>query len=128
MKTEAGGLPDAGKLVFGIFAALAECEREMISERTRDGHASARARGRKGRRKLKMTPAKLRLAMSAMGRKDTIVTDLCEELGVSTQTLYRYVSLPGSYARMGRRCCAPDAAGWGGVCGWYDRVKLFDRC
>ena len=59
----------AGKLVFGIFAALAEFERELISERTHAGLASARARGRKGGRPYKMTPAKLRLAMAAMGHR-----------------------------------------------------------
>ena len=57
----------AGKLVFGIFAALAEFERELISERTVAGLASARARGRNGGRPFKMTAAKLRLAMAAMG-------------------------------------------------------------
>ena len=51
----------AGKLVFGIFASLAEFERDLISERTKAGFASARARGRKGGRRPKMTPAKLRL-------------------------------------------------------------------
>src|ERR1035437_5498178 len=51
----------AGKLVFGIFAALAEFERELISERTVAVLASATTRGRKGGRKFKMTPAKLRL-------------------------------------------------------------------
>ena len=57
----------AGKLVFGIFAALAEFERELIVERTRAGLASARARGRKGGRPYKMTPAKLRLATACTG-------------------------------------------------------------
>ncbi len=56
-----------GKLVFGIFAALAEFERELVSERTKVGLASARARGRKGGGQYKMTSAKLRLAMAAMG-------------------------------------------------------------
>jgi len=61
----------AGKLVFGIFAALAEFERELISERTIAGLASARARGRKGGAPYKMTPAKLRLATASMGQPDT---------------------------------------------------------
>ena len=49
-----------GKMVFGIFAALAEFERELIYERTKAGLESARARGRKGGRPYKMTPAKVR--------------------------------------------------------------------
>ena len=58
----------AGKLVFGIFAALAEFERELIIERTKAGLLAARARGRQGGRPYKMTHAKLRLAMAAMGQ------------------------------------------------------------
>ncbi len=85
----------AGKLVFGIFAALAEFEREMIRERTVAGLASARARGRKGGRPVKMTPAKLRLATAAMGQPDTKIGALCQELGISKQTLYRYLSPNG---------------------------------
>ena len=85
----------AGKLVFGIFAALAEFERELISERTVAGLVSARARGRKGGRPFKMTAAKVRLAMAAMGEPETIVGDLCKELGVTRQTLYRHVSPKG---------------------------------
>ena len=71
----------AGKLVFGIFAALAEFERELISERTKAGLASARARGRSGGAPYKMTAAKLRLAMAAMGQSETKVGNLCNELG-----------------------------------------------
>jgi DNA invertase Pin-like site-specific DNA recombinase len=85
----------SGKLVFGIFASLAEFERDLISERTRAGLASARARGRMGGRRPKMTPAKLRLAIAAMGKPETNVGDLCRELGVTRSTLYRHVSPTG---------------------------------
>ena len=93
----------AGKLVFGIFAALAEFERELISERTVAGLASARARGRKGGRPYKMTPAKLRLAAASMGKADTKVAELCKELGITRQTLYRHVSPNGQLRPDGRR-------------------------
>lgn len=93
----------AGKLVFGIFAALAEFERELISERTKAGLASARARGRKGGAPFKMTPAKLRLAMAAMGKPETVVGQLCKELGVTRQTLYRHVGPDGSLREAGRK-------------------------
>ncbi|MCP4286661.1 MAG: recombinase family protein, partial [Gammaproteobacteria bacterium] len=58
----------SGKLVFGIFAALAEFERDLIQERTKAGLAAARARGRKGGRKYELTKAQVRLAQAAMGR------------------------------------------------------------
>ena len=93
----------AGKLVFGIFAALAEFERELISERTVAGLASARARGRKGGRPFKMTTAKLRLAMAAMGQPETRVGDLCLELGITRQTLYRHLSPKGELRPDGRK-------------------------
>lgn len=96
----------AGKLVFGIFAALAEFERELISERTVAGLASARARGRKGGRPYKMTPAKLRLAAASMGRPDTNVGALCTELGITRQTLYRHVSPAGELRSDGLRLLA----------------------
>ena len=85
----------SGKLVFGIFAALAEFERALISERTVAGLAAARARGRTGGRPFKMTPAKVRLAMASMGQQETKVGALCKELGVTRQTLYRHVSPAG---------------------------------
>jgi len=93
----------SGKLVFGIFAALAEFERELISERTRAGLAAARSRGRKGGAPRKMTAAKVRLAMSAMGMPETIVGRLCKELGVTRQTLYRHVGPDGTVREVGLR-------------------------
>lgn len=85
----------SGKLVFAIFAGLAEFERELISERTIAGLAAARARGRSGGAPYKMTVAKLRLAMAAMGQPETKVGELCKELGITRQTLYRHVTPDG---------------------------------
>src|ERR1700677_1132234 len=93
----------SGKLVFGIFAALAEFEREMIKERTLAGMASARARDRMGGRPYKMTQAKLRLAMASLGQRETKIRSLCEEIGISKQTLYRQVSPTGELREDGRK-------------------------
>ncbi len=92
-----------GKLVFGIFAALAEFERDLISERTKAGLNSARARGRKGGAPHKMTPAKLRLAMASIGSRETVVSDLCKELGITRQTLYRHVAPDGTLRKDGEK-------------------------
>jgi len=92
-----------GRLVFGIFAALAEFERALIIERTKAGLAAARARGRNGGAPFKMTPAKLRLAQAAMGKPETKVADLCAELGVTRQTLYRFVGPKGELRSDGER-------------------------
>ena len=92
-----------GKLVFGIFAALAEFERDLIVERTHAGLAAARARGRKGGARYKMTPAKLRLAVASMGTAQTHVGDLCRELGITRQTLYRHVSPKGELRDDGKK-------------------------
>ena len=93
----------AGKLVFGIFAALAEFERELIAERTKAGLASARARGRTGGPPFKMTAAKVRFAMAVMGQPGTKISDLCRELGVTRQTLYRHVGPDGALRHDGRK-------------------------
>ena len=97
----------AGKLVFGIFAALAEYERNLISDRTVAGLASARARGRKGGRPRKMTPAKVRLAAASMGQPETDIGELCKELGITRQTLYRHVSPTGELRPDGTEIIAP---------------------
>jgi len=85
----------SGKFIFGIFAALAEFERELIRERTKAGLESARARGRKGGRKFALTKAQVYLAQSAMGKEETRVSNLCSELGITRATLYRYISPDG---------------------------------
>lgn len=96
-----------GKFIFGIFAALAEFERELIRERTKAGLESARARGRKGGRRFGLTKAQVRLAQSAMGKKETRVSELCTELGITRATLYRYVDPDGSLREYGKRVLAP---------------------
>lgn len=95
-----------GRLVFGIFAALAEFERALIIERTKAGLSAARARGRNGGAPFKMTPAKLRLAQAAMGKPETKVADLCSELGITRQTLYRFVSPAGELRYDGEKLLA----------------------
>jgi DNA invertase Pin-like site-specific DNA recombinase len=93
----------SGKLVFGIFAALAEFERELIRERTQAGLQAARARGRKGGRKFELSKAQVRLAQAAMRNRDTTVSALCEELGITRVTLYRYVSPIGHLREHGKQ-------------------------
>ncbi|MEZ5936433.1 MAG: recombinase family protein [Alphaproteobacteria bacterium] len=93
----------AGRLVFGIFAALAEFERELIRERTTAGLAAARARGRKGGRRFALTKSKIRLAQAAMSSRDTSVAELCDELGIKPVTLYRYVGPNGELREHGKR-------------------------
>ena len=93
----------SGKLVFGIFAAIAEFERELIVERTKADLAAARARGRRGGRPYKMTAAKLRLAQAATADPETGVGELCRELGVTRQTLYRHVGPTGELREDGRK-------------------------
>lgn len=99
----------SGKLVFGFFAALAEFERELIRERTLAGLEAARARGRKGGRQFALSKAKVRLAQAAMGKKETHVSVLCKELGVTRATLYRYVSPDGSLRKYAKQVLAIDA-------------------
>jgi DNA invertase Pin-like site-specific DNA recombinase len=92
-----------GRLVFGIFAALAEFERELIAERTRAGLAAARARGRNGGRPRKMDRKMLRMAMNAMADRDTKAAELARRLGITTTTLYAYVNGDGSLKEAGQR-------------------------
>lgn len=79
-----------GRLVFGIFALLAEHERDRIRERTMAGLASARARGRNGGRPKVLTDEKKALAFEALQNRDKTVKGIAKGLGVSEATVYRY--------------------------------------
>jgi DNA invertase Pin-like site-specific DNA recombinase len=85
-----------GRLAFGIFAAFAEFERELIAERTHAGLAAARARGRMGGRPRKMNRATLTMAMAAMSDRCAVAADVAKRLGITTTTLYVYVNGEGS--------------------------------
>jgi DNA invertase Pin-like site-specific DNA recombinase len=83
-----------GRMVFGIFASLAEFERELIRERTQAGLTSARARGRKGGRPKGMTQAAIEKATiaEALYKNGSIpVKKIAEQLGISKTTLYLYL-------------------------------------
>jgi DNA invertase Pin-like site-specific DNA recombinase len=83
----------AGTLVFHLLAALAAFDKDLLTERTKAGLATARARGRRGGRPAVMTPAKLDVArrMLADGKPKTLIA---QTIGVSRPTLYQHLSRP----------------------------------
>ncbi|KJR41965.1 invertase/recombinase-like protein [Candidatus Magnetoovum chiemensis] len=84
----------SGELVFNIFAALAQFERELIRERTRAGLSSARARGRLGGRKAILSGnSKVKMAKAMHQNKSMSINEICETLKISRATFYRYLSL-----------------------------------
>nr|WP_199162799.1 recombinase family protein [Elizabethkingia sp. ASV34] len=85
-----------GKLCFGIFASLAEFERDLIAERTKAGLEAARARGKMGGRPRKMDETSLKMAMTAMSDRNSVAQDVAKKLGITTTTLYMYVNGDGS--------------------------------
>ncbi|MCI1437024.1 MAG: recombinase family protein [Acetobacter indonesiensis] len=83
----------AGKLVFHVFAALAEFERGLIRERTQAGLASARARGRVGGRKPKLDDQQVREIKALLRDPDIQVAEVARRYGVSRTTLYKHVGV-----------------------------------
>lgn len=87
-----------GRMVFAIFGAVAEFERELIKERTTAGLAAAKARGRKGGRPPKMKTKDLAAARALLRGGELTVEEIAEHLGVAASTLYRH--MPAARASM----------------------------
>jgi DNA invertase Pin-like site-specific DNA recombinase len=81
-----------GKLIFHIFGALAEFERNLIRERTHAGLQAARARGRVGGRPKKLQGAKVAMAQQLYADKTNSIDEICKTLHISRATLYRYIT------------------------------------
>ena len=83
----------AGKLIFHVFAALAEFERGLIRERTHAGLAAARARGRVGGRKPKLEEKQVREIKALLRDPDIQVSEVARRYGISRTTLYKYAGV-----------------------------------
>jgi DNA invertase Pin-like site-specific DNA recombinase len=80
-----------GRLFFHVMAALAEMERDLVRERTRAGLAAARARGREGGRRPKLSKRQVEHARSLLADPKTSVSEVASTLGVARSTLYRAI-------------------------------------
>jgi len=83
----------SGKLIFHLFAALAEFERDLIRERTKAGLAAARARGRKGGRPRGVDEKKRKAALALKRDSQSSVREICEIVGISRNTYYKYTRM-----------------------------------
>ena len=81
----------AGRLVFHLFAALAEFERNLIRERTVAGLKAARARGRKGGRPIKLSLKEIKTIRALLKTADMPVAEIAARFGVARSTLYRTI-------------------------------------
>jgi DNA invertase Pin-like site-specific DNA recombinase len=85
-----------GKLIFHIFGALAEFERNLIRERTQAGLTAARARGEKGGRPHALTDRQISIAQSLYADRKASIQEICRTLKISKATLYRYIDTKDS--------------------------------
>lgn len=81
-----------GRLVFHLFGALAEFERNLIRERTQAGLSAARARGRLGGRPKSLDPKKQELALRLYREQQHSIAEICAMMGISKSTLYNYLA------------------------------------
>lgn len=80
-----------GRLVFHVFAAVAEFERELVLERTHAGLATARAANRRGGRPKALTEGQIRRARAMLADPMITVEEVAQQLGTATSTLYRHI-------------------------------------
>jgi DNA invertase Pin-like site-specific DNA recombinase len=85
-----------GRLVFHLFGALAEFERNLIRERTQAGLSAARARGRMGGRKPKLKPDQVKTLRKMYESQQHTVKEICKVMGISRATLYEYLKDKGA--------------------------------
>ena len=87
-----------GRLVFHLFGALAEFERNLIRERTQAGVNAARARGRQGGRPKLLEGNKRELAIRLHCERQHSIAEICKMMGISKSTLYNYLAEAASHA------------------------------
>lgn len=80
-----------GKLIFNIFASLAEFERNLIRERTMAGLSAARARGKVGGRP-NISNTKINAAIQLYNKKELTIEEICKTISISRRTLYKYLN------------------------------------
>jgi DNA invertase Pin-like site-specific DNA recombinase len=89
-----------GRLVFHLFGALAEFERNLIRERTKAGLSAARARGRQGGRPKTLNAERRELALQLHREHKHSIAEICRLMGISKSTLYNYLADAGIDARL----------------------------
>ena len=86
----------SGRLIFNIFASLAEFELSLIRERTIAGLKSSKARGIKGGRKPSLNPIQIKSLRTLYQSKEHSISDICNQFGISKKTLYNYLNISSS--------------------------------
>jgi DNA invertase Pin-like site-specific DNA recombinase len=81
----------SGQLIFHLFGALAEFERNLVRERTQAGLKAARARGRTGGRPKALDRNKRQLAVKLYNDRQHSIDEICQMMGISKPTLYKYI-------------------------------------
>jgi len=102
---------EGGETVFAVIEALKEFDERLVSEKQSEGAVAGNARGHRGGKPTKMTPATIRAAAQAMADPNTNVGELCRSLGIARQTLYRFVGPKGELKDHAKQLLAREKTG-----------------